>query len=177
VATKAELRAIPDETVAAIYRRNYWDKVKGDDLPAGLDYAMFDFGVNSGPDRAIKFLQRIVGTTVDGKMGPNTLRALAGHGTENAIRDLCRERLDWLKTLGTFVTFGRGWERRVNEVLRDALATTSPPRPVPRPEPSMVDPPFALPPDWEPPTAPVQQPSKGFCAEAFAFIRSIKRGA
>src|SRR5690554_5603848 len=68
--TVADLKAITDEEVAKVYKLFYWDAVKGDDLPGGVDYAVFDFAVNGGPGRAIKFLQRIAGVTQDGAIGP-----------------------------------------------------------------------------------------------------------
>lgn len=73
--TVADLKAISDQEVATVYRRFYWDAVKGDDLPAGVDYAVFDFAVNSGPRRSAEFLQRTLGAAQDGKIGPKTLAA------------------------------------------------------------------------------------------------------
>ena len=71
-----ELKAIPDEHVEMIYKQGYWDKVKGDDLPGGVDFCTFDWGVNSGPGRAAKYLQAIVEATPDGAIGPMTWRRL-----------------------------------------------------------------------------------------------------
>ena len=80
------------EDVAPIYRKNYWDRMKCDDLPTGLDLCVFDFGVNAGTGRSAKYLQRMIGTTVDGGIGPNTLRAVANYvdevGLEGAIKTL-----------------------------------------------------------------------------------------
>lgn len=121
-ATKAEVRALTKATVKPIYKKNYWDVVRGDDLPSGVDYAMFDFGVNSGPKRAVEFLQRIVGVTVDGRMGPQTLAAVNKQDARVVVTKLCDSRLAWLKGLSTWATFGRGWERRVNEVKIDGLS-------------------------------------------------------
>ena len=70
------------EDVAPIYRKNYWDRMKCDDLPRGLDLCVFDFGVNAGTGRSAKYLQRMIGTTVDGGIGPNTLRAVANYVDE-----------------------------------------------------------------------------------------------
>lgn len=170
--TKQELRAIPDSTVAAIYRSRYWNAVKGDDLPAGLDYAVFDFAVNSGPSRAVKFLQRIVGAAQDGKIGPKTLEAIAGHGAPNAISGLCNARLAWLRTLDTWSTFGKGWERRVVAVEKDALAmrmvnystTTGTYTRIP----PTTDPPFSLPPE---PSQPAQK--AGFFMRIIEFLRRL----
>lgn len=119
--TKSDLKRITREQVAEVYYRHYWLAVKGDLLPAGLDYAMFDFGVNSGPRRAIEFLQRILGVTADGKIGPITLAAVGKADTANLIAQLCDNRLAWLRTLGAWSTFGRGWTSRVVAVKRDAL--------------------------------------------------------
>ena len=71
------------EDVAPIYKKGYWDKMKGDDLPSGLDLCVFDFGVNAGPGRAAKFLQQMIGTTVDGGIGPNTLAKVEEYVREN----------------------------------------------------------------------------------------------
>lgn len=144
--SKDDLRKITDAQIAEIYRKRYWDVVKGDDLPAGVDYAVFDFGVNSGPSRAAKFLQRIVGVAQDGAIGPQTLAAVNRTGAPEVIRLLCDARLAWLKTLGTFATFGRGWTTRVNAVKRDAqvmrgISPPASPPPVPPVSPSPARPP------------------------------------
>jgi len=130
--TVDDLKRITDEQVAHIYRTRYWAKVRGDDLPAGLDYAVFDFAVNSGPARAAKYLQRIVGVTQDGVIGPQTLAAVAKHDPAKLITRLCDDRLNFLKGLSTWPTFGKGWSRRVVDVCCDALAmvgAASPPEP------------------------------------------------
>ena len=119
---KRSVKQIQDAEVAAIYRAQYWDKVQADDLPAGLDYAVFDFAVNSGPSRAAKFLQRIVGVHDDGIIGMQTLDAVSKFEVSSIIRKLCDNRLAWLKRLKTFSTFGRGWTRRVEEVKGAALS-------------------------------------------------------
>lgn len=71
--SKAELRAISDAELRAIYRNGYWDKVRGDELPAGLDMVAFDGSVNSGPARGARWVQQSLGVTVDGKVGPETI--------------------------------------------------------------------------------------------------------
>ena len=133
-ATKAEVRALTREMAAAIYRERYWDVIRGDDLPKGLDYALFDFAVNSGPARAVTYLQTIVGSAPDGKMGPLTLAAIAKHNPALLINELCSHRLAFLERLSTWPTFGRGWANRVTSVraLANEMAAW-PDRPVPRP--------------------------------------------
>lgn len=119
--TKAELRAISDEEVAAIYKRNYWDKVRGDDLPAGLDLVAFDAAVNSGPSRGAKWLQTALGVAADGKIGPKTIAAAESADAATAINRALDVRLSFLKGLRTWPTFGKGWGRRVDGVRKVAL--------------------------------------------------------
>jgi lysozyme family protein len=121
-ATKAEVRALTPASVAPLYRRRFWDAVQGDALPAGLDYALFDFAVNSGPKRAVIGLQRVLGVADDGRLGPVTLAALAGRDVPALIGGLCDGRLAFLRALSTWPRFGRGWGRRVEEVRAAALA-------------------------------------------------------
>lgn len=119
-ATIADLKAISDADVARVYKLQYWAKVQGDRLPDGLDYAVFDFAVNSGPGRAAQFLQDVLGVTADGQIGPETLAA-ASRDPAKAIANLCDKRLAWLKGLKTWPTFGKGWAARVKAVKAAAL--------------------------------------------------------
>lgn len=122
--TKEELRNISDEDLATIYKKRYWDAVRADELVSGVDYAVFDCAVNSGPGRAIKILQACVGTTPDGGFGNVTMAAVAqfqGDVAKTLAKEYCEKRLDFLKSLKTFEVFGKGWERRVNEVEKTAL--------------------------------------------------------
>lgn len=119
-----DMKDLTVEDVAPIYEKNYWGRVKGDDLPAGLDLCVFDFAVNAGPGRAAKYLQRMIGTTVDGGIGPNTLRAVHNYieeeGLEAAIDTYQKNRQSYYEKLSTFETFGRGWTRRVVETTASA---------------------------------------------------------
>lgn len=115
-ANKQSVRNIAMNEVSAIYRRQYWDRVRGDDLPAGLDYAVFDFAVNSGVSRAAKYLQRLLGVADDGQIGPSTLSAVRGRSPADLASDLCNRRLSFLQGLNTWPTFGKGWAKRVNDV-------------------------------------------------------------
>ncbi len=113
-AGRQTVRAITDDELQAIYRSQYWNAIKGDLLPAGLDYAVFDLAVNSGVSRAARFLQAVVGAAQDGLIGPATI-AKIGNPT-NVIDALCDKRQAFLETLGTFGTFGKGWTTRVKGV-------------------------------------------------------------
>ena len=121
-----DMKDLTVEDVAPIYKKGYWDKLKGNDLPGGLDLCVFDFGVNAGPGRAAKYLQTMIGTTPDGGIGPMTLQALANYveeqgGVDEAIKDYQKERQKYYESLSTFSTFGKGWTRRVNETTETAL--------------------------------------------------------
>ena len=119
-----EMKDLTKADVEPIYKKNYWDRVKGDDLPEGLDLCIFDFAVNAGPGRAAKFIQRLVKTTVDGGIGPNTLKCINDHvehyGVSTAIDQYQSERQNYYESLSNFETFGRGWTRRVDEVTEKA---------------------------------------------------------
>ena len=120
-ATKAQLRAISDADLAMIYRGGYWNKVKGDDLPAGLDLVAFDAAVNSGPGRGARWLQEALGVNPDGVIGPKTIAAANAAHKDAVIDRACDLRLGFLRQLGTWKTFGKGWTRRV-EGVRDTAS-------------------------------------------------------
>lgn len=119
--SRDDVRALERTEASAIYRRLYWDAVRGDDLPTGLDAVMFDHAVNSGPRAAVVALQKSLRVKVDGRMGPLTLRAARAAHTRILIGDLCARRRNFLVRLKTFRSFGRGWTRRVVNVERRAL--------------------------------------------------------
>lgn len=118
-----EMRALTPLMVGPLYKRKYWDACRCDDLVSGLDYCVFDVAVNSGPGRAIKFLQSCIGVTADGGFGPATLAAVkeAEKDPVKLIELYCAKRLEFLQSLKTFETFGKGWSRRVAEVKEEAL--------------------------------------------------------
>jgi lysozyme family protein len=107
------VRLIETREVEAIYERDYWDAARCDDLPPGLDYAVFDFAVNSGVSRAVRTLQRLVGVDDDGVIGSITLGAVARQDARRLIEALCADRMVFLRRLAGWPTFGRGWTKRV----------------------------------------------------------------
>lgn len=114
------VRQLAQSELEAIYRRDYWDRCRCDDLPSGVDLAVFDFAVNSGPARAIKYLQGVVGVTQDGVIGPHTIAA--AEAMPDCGVKLCDARLAFMKRLGTWSTFGRGWSDRMTDVRKKVAA-------------------------------------------------------
>ena len=119
------MRALTPELVGPMYKAKYWDKIKGDDLPEGVDYAVFDAAVNSGPGRAAKWLQSCVGVEPDGGIGPKTLAAVAAFDPKELVEDYAKRRLSFLMDLPHWGTFGKGWGRRVAEVQTVASTMTA----------------------------------------------------
>jgi len=123
--TESDMRALTPEKVKPFYKAMYWDKIKGDQLPSGADYAAYDLAVNSGVGRAAKYLQEIAGVTADGVIGPKSLEAIKACDPQELADALCDKRLNFLKRLPTFETFGKGWSRRVAEVKEKAMSMTT----------------------------------------------------
>lgn len=100
-----------------IYRSRYWSLIKGDSLPVGVSYVVFDGAVNSGVSQSVKWLQRALGINADGVIGPQTINAAKDHPNhDRLIADICDRRMAFLKALKTWSTFGKGWAARVNGV-------------------------------------------------------------
>lgn len=140
---KQSVAKIADRELQEIYRKKYWDVVRGDDLPAGVDYAVFDYAVNSGPAKAVMEMQRVVHVADDGVLGPITLKAVNGSDAPITINYLCDARLAFLRKLSIWGTFGKGWESRVKGVRALALSMAKDsaiPDPVPPEKPVEADP-------------------------------------
>lgn len=123
--TVADLKAMTREQASKCYRAVYWNAVKADDLPAGMDYAVFDYAVNSGPSRAVKALQGVLGVEQDGVVGPVTLAAAQSADPIKTIHALCDQRMAFLRKLSNWQTFGKGWTNRVDDVRLDAIQLTA----------------------------------------------------
>ena len=119
-ATEADMRALTPEMVGPLYKTRYWDAVRGDDLPSGIDLCVFDAAVNAGVGRASKFLQQAVGVTADGQIGPKTVEATTAKPADEIVAKFCDLREAHYKSLPTFATFGKGWMRRLTSVESEA---------------------------------------------------------
>ena len=123
--TPKSMRKLEVSDVQLIYKHNYWNRVNGDSMPKALALCVFDFGVNAGTGRAAKFLQKMIGTTQDGGIGPKTLAKLdeyiEKHGLKKSVNNYQKSRQKYYEKLKHFKTFGRGWTRRVTETTSSAL--------------------------------------------------------
>lgn len=170
---RENIRGMTRDRAAMIYRRDFWDAVRGDDLPAGLDLVAFDAAVNSGQIRSAKWLQTALGVSQDGHIGPVTVAKANAADPATAIGRACDARMAFLRRLATWDDFGRGWTRRVDAVRAAALAMAAPSRPEPKPVPRPVPKPA--------PPAPANRASPpgitiagllfGAALAAFAFIK------
>jgi lysozyme family protein len=129
-----DIQHLTDAQIQQIYRTDYWNKVCGDDLPAGVDLCTFDSAVNSGPGKGVEWLQMAMGMPadeIDGAMGPITLDAVAAIDDPHVIIDeMCDERLAFLKCLAAWPTYGQGWSNRVEDVRASAHGMAVTPTPV-----------------------------------------------
>lgn len=119
--TEADVRALDRDEACEIYRVNYWNAMRCDDLPRGVDLLAFDFGVNAGPSRSAKMLQKIVGADPDGSVGPATLAAVKTRTPRDIIVEMSRKRLEYYRGLDDWPRFGNGWQNRTNAVEKKAL--------------------------------------------------------
>tara|TARA_R110000751_G_scaffold70458_6_gene142953 strand:- start:2098 stop:2607 length:510 start_codon:yes stop_codon:yes gene_type:complete len=119
--TESDMRSLTVEDVSPIYKKNYWDRCRCDDLPSGADWSVFDWAVNSGTGRASKAMQKIVGATQDGAIGPKTLRLIANEDAEFLVANMHDQRQSFYESLKTFETFGNGWTRRNKETKEKSM--------------------------------------------------------
>ena len=117
VGYRGSMQDLPVELAKRIYHEDYWNAVRAEQLPPAVRYAVFDAAVNSGPAQSVRWLQRALGVTDDGVIGPQTLSA-ANQANPDALRArLVAQRLRFMTNLDTFGDFGRGWTRRCCDIL------------------------------------------------------------
>ena len=121
------------DEAAEIYYEDYWSKIKGNDLPLAIACVVMDYGVNSGISRASKALQSACGLAdPDGIIGPHTLHIVWAtvkndnnevleSQIERLVKEVTKKRQDFVRALSIYETFGKGWERRINETEQKAL--------------------------------------------------------
>ncbi len=116
---RLDIAALTLDDAKAIYRRDYWNPIRGDDLPSGLDLLMLDSAINQGVVTAINLLQQALHITDDGLLGPQTLAA-ANSAMPNLLDDFAAERALRYEFNRNEETFGRGWYRRLLRINRQA---------------------------------------------------------
>ncbi len=158
-----DVKTLTKAEAGQIYRANYWDKIHGDDLPSGVDFAVFDFAVNSGPGTAARLLQRALAVSTDGAIGPLTLKAAQQVRAADLITSYLDKRLAYLEGLGTWATFGKGWAARVASVKREALKMAVTPAMPPTLPPKQPD-------DPGPVTPPQPAPVAGFFTRLWRYL-------
>jgi lysozyme family protein len=126
---KLDIAGLTQDQAAAIYKPDYWDRVRCDDLPPQLALLVFDAAVNNGVDRATRWLQGAVGTPEDGVIGPGTLAALTDALARQGGAAICAEfmarRMDFMANLPTWREFGLGWARRLSALPYQSLTMES----------------------------------------------------
>lgn len=120
VGYRGDMRELPLDLAKRIYKGRYWYAVRAEELPEAIRYAVFDAAVNSGPRQAILWLQRAVGTKDDGVIGPKTLAAVHAADPERLLRQLLAQRLRFMTGLPGWPAFGRGWARRIADLMEMA---------------------------------------------------------
>jgi lysozyme family protein len=120
-----QVEDMTERTARAIYRSLYWNPLRADALPAGVDLSVFDMGVNAGAWGSARLLQRALGFTgeeVDGCIGPETLDAAAKCDARSLVDDLADRQAAYYRALSDFPTFGTGWLNRTAARRSAALA-------------------------------------------------------
>lgn len=121
---EAYMKGLKPEDVKPIYEARYWNVIRASQMPPGIDLAVFDFAVNAGPRASVRLLQRVIGVSADGLVGPITLGAVkqfvAQSGAKPIIREHCELRREYYRSLDTFDVFGRGWLSRTDKIEKQA---------------------------------------------------------
>lgn len=131
--TPQDVKNLTRDEAIAIYDAMYWDTVRADRLPPAIAYAAFDFAINSGPARAVKELQKLIGTKADGIIGGHTMRRIAAvEDKAKLVNDYLDARLAFMKRAKhhktgarLWPTFKNGWSKRVADVRKRSLRHVS----------------------------------------------------
>jgi len=113
-ATPDDVRNMPKEIAAKIYRAHYANPMRYDDLPAGLDYSVLDAAINSGVGRAPVWAGKALGVAAK-SINDVVAPANAANDKVALIQKYWAARLSFLRGLSTFWRFGKGWTRRCTQ--------------------------------------------------------------
>lgn len=115
-----EMKALTVDAIKPFYKKMYWDKLCCDSLPDGVDYAVFDFGVNAGTGRSAKFLQKAVGAVPDGVIGAGTLARVKSMKAVIVLKAFSDQKDAFYNSLvennPTQSKFLKGWLNRIASV-------------------------------------------------------------
>ena len=117
VGYRGDMRDLPVDLAKRIYLEKFWTPIKAEELPVGIRYTVFDGAVNSGVGQSIKWLQRALGVVDDGIIGPKTLAAANAQNADALRMRILASRLRFMSELSTWPAFGRGWARRICDLL------------------------------------------------------------
>lgn len=117
---KVNIKTLTRDGAIALYHRDYWIPIRGDELPKTVAFQVLDAAVNHGVSRAIMWLQKAVGVADDGDFGPVTLKCVKAANPNDLALQFNAERLDFYTRLATWNTYGKGWARRIVHNLKYA---------------------------------------------------------
>jgi lysozyme family protein len=113
-----DIKNLTWEDAKAIYKRDFWNPINGDKLHCGVSYQLLDFAINSGVGAAVKAYQRALGVKDDGQFGPASLAAAAKMSVNDQILNVIAERLEYMVKATSWLTFSKGWVKRIAANLR-----------------------------------------------------------
>jgi len=111
------MKDMPVDVAKAIYKSAFWSPIRGDELPPQIRYAVFDAAVNSGPYQAALWLQRAIGASADGQVGPQTLTMSRIAPPDFVVRRMLGQRLRFMAELKNWPHNSRGWALRIADLL------------------------------------------------------------
>lgn len=115
-----DIKGLTRDQAAQIYKRDFWDRIRSDEMHQGLAFQMLDFAVNSGIETAVRKLQQVIGVADDGHWGPISAQSLALEPPSKLMFKLLAARLDYMRKLSTWPRFGAGWAGRIAQDMRFA---------------------------------------------------------
>jgi|SRR6185312_13743402 len=115
---KLNIAKLSREDAKKIYKKDFWNVIKGDSLPDAIAFQLMDFAINSGPETAIRYFQRALGVADDGHFGPISREAMTKTTQTDMILRLNAERLDYMTRLSNWSNASRGWARRIARNLQ-----------------------------------------------------------
>jgi lysozyme family protein len=117
VGYRGDMRELPLDLAKRIYKAEYWDSVRADEMPPAVRYVLFDAAVNSGVGQAARWLQNAAGVTPDGVIGPRTMAAVNALDANGLKSRMLASRLRMMTNLSNWPSFSRGWARRIADLM------------------------------------------------------------